>query len=261
MRSMANGRSPSRTKRDLGRDSGGFVALPWSVLDCVGYARLSHPARSMLMEFARQFVRDNNGRLLASRKYLGPRRWRSTDVIKRAKDELIAAGFIFETVIGQLPNKASWYAVTWRDLDRIAGYDAGAEQLFRRSAYLLAGSGDLTTVPLKKRDQARAKGRFVRPCHGLDSAPIVPSHGLETLPLAPSHGAIRTTFDTSPRPSHGHHLEKPSTATESNPAESISLRWRPFNPSQPTGRIPTINRLGYLWVLARQLKSRQRLAE
>jgi hypothetical protein len=36
--------------------------LPWAVLDCPAYARLSHPARDLLMEIARQFVKDNNGR-------------------------------------------------------------------------------------------------------------------------------------------------------------------------------------------------------
>jgi hypothetical protein len=62
---MANGRNNGR-KRDTSRDPGGFIALPWSVLDCPAYARLSHPARSLLVEFARQIGNDNNGRLLAS---------------------------------------------------------------------------------------------------------------------------------------------------------------------------------------------------
>ena len=34
------------------------------------------------------------------------------------------------------PNKASWFAVTWLPLDKILGYDPGAEQGFIRSAYL-----------------------------------------------------------------------------------------------------------------------------
>jgi hypothetical protein len=61
------------SKKGSGRDGGGFVALPWSVLDCPVYSGLSHPARSLLLEFARQYVRDNNGRLLASGKYLSKR--------------------------------------------------------------------------------------------------------------------------------------------------------------------------------------------
>lgn len=131
---MANGRNRGQ-KGDSGRDAGGFVALPWSVLDCPAYAGLGHPAKSLLMEVARQFVRDNNGRLLCSMAYLGQRGWKSWDVLARAKAELLAAGFIYETVKGQRPNKASWYAVTWRALDKIPGYDSGAADLFVRGAY------------------------------------------------------------------------------------------------------------------------------
>jgi len=71
---MANGRNKS-TKRDAGRMAGGFVAMPWAVLDSGAYARLSHPAKALLMELARQYVRDNNGRLLLSSAYLSKRGW------------------------------------------------------------------------------------------------------------------------------------------------------------------------------------------
>lgn len=109
--------------------------MPWSVLDCAAYVALSHPAKALLLEFARQLGKDNNGRLLASRSYLLGRGWKSADVIQRAKTELLAAEFIFETVKGQRPNRASWYAVTWRVLDRNEEYDAGTFEGFRRGAY------------------------------------------------------------------------------------------------------------------------------
>jgi len=131
---MANGRNKLR-RVDTSRDAGGFVALPWSVLDCPSYAGLSHPARALLLEIARQLVRDNNGRLLASAGHLEARGWRSRDVITRAKRELMEAGFIFETVKGQRPNRASWYAVTWMTLDRHPDFDAGALEGFQRGAY------------------------------------------------------------------------------------------------------------------------------
>lgn len=31
---MANARNPKRKGQDTSRDQGGFVALPWAVLDC-----------------------------------------------------------------------------------------------------------------------------------------------------------------------------------------------------------------------------------
>jgi len=190
---MANGRNPGR-KRDTGRDAGGFVALPWSVLDCPAYGRLSHPARSLLLEFARQFVRDNNGRLLASAAYLKGRGWNSADTIARAKRQLLEAGFIFETVKGHRPNWASWYAVTWRALDRLDGFDPGAAAAFERGAYL----------------KAPEKNAGLSPSRGVDDCPIAPCGGLGRGPPIPSHGAIRPIFEPSPTPSHGNHLEKPS---------------------------------------------------
>ncbi len=188
---MANGRNKG-SKGDTGRDSGGFIALPWTVLDCPAYARLSHPARSLLMEIARQFVRDNNGRLLASSAYLAKRGWNSSDVITRAKRELLAAGFIFETVMGHRPNKASWYAVTWRRLDRLPGYDPGANECFERGAH---------------RNSAPLKNASLRPCDGVGGPSIAPSDGVGHKPTTPSDGAISPTFTLSPTPSDGNHLE------------------------------------------------------
>ena len=186
---MANGRNRGQ-KGDSGRDAGGFVALPWSVLDCPAYARLSHPARALLFELARQFVRDNNGRLLASAAYLAKRGWKSADVITRAKRDLIEAGFVHETVKGHRPNKASWYAVTWRALDKIPGFDIGAAEMIERGAY--------------------QKNASLRPSPGVGKPSIAPSHGVESAPPTPSHGAIRGVFTAPSTPSHGNHLEMPS---------------------------------------------------
>lgn len=188
---MANKRNLK--KGDSGRDAGGFVALPWSVLDCQAYQTLSHPAKALLFEFARQWVRDNNGRLLASRAYLSKRGWGSADVIQRAKTELITAGFVHETVKGHRPNKAGWYAVTWRTLDRIPGYDVGAAETFERGAY--------------------RKNTPLIPSGGTGGASIAPSGGTERKRTVPSPGTIRPTFAPSPVPSPGHHLDKPSTGS------------------------------------------------
>lgn len=187
---MANGRSKG-SKGDSGRDSGGFVALPWTVLDCASYARLSHPARSLLWEFARQFVRDNNGRLLASSAYLKKRGWNSHAVIQRATRELVEAGFIHQTVMGHRPNKASWFAVTWRALDKLLGYDAGAAETFRRGAY--------QNAPLI-------------PSRGVERPSIAPSGGAGGRRSIPSGGSIRPVLQARSIPSHGNHLEMPSPA-------------------------------------------------
>lgn len=194
---MANRRKSKEA--GSGRDAGGFVALPWAVLDSDAWLHLSHPARSLLMELCRQYVRDNNGRLLASRAHLAKRGWKSADVIQRAKDELLKAGFIHETVKGQRPNRASWYALTFYSLDRLPGYDHGAAESFERGAY--------------------RKNASLSPSHGTESPRIVPSHGTEKPPPVPSHGTIRPQKHTCSVPSHGHHLEKPSTGTSNGTLE------------------------------------------
>ncbi|WP_175765094.1 hypothetical protein [Burkholderia ambifaria] len=120
------------------RDPGGFVAIPWTVLDSDAYQGLSHPARSLLLEIARQYHGDDNGRMIATLAHLKPRGWTSNDTIQRAKQELLDAGLIFETVKGCRPHKASWYAATWWALDKLDGYDVGVSAGFMRGAYLRA---------------------------------------------------------------------------------------------------------------------------
>lgn len=161
---MANGRSPGKS-RDTGRDPGRFVALPWTVLDSPAYLSLSAHAKALLLEVARQYHGDDNGRMLLSRKHLAPRGWRSNAMIVKAKRELLAADLIFETVKGQRPNRASWYAVTWRILDKLPGYDFGVEKAFKRGAY---------------RKNAPIKNVSLRPSNGTGEAPIAPPHGTET---------------------------------------------------------------------------------
>ena len=156
-------------------------------------------ARALLLEVARQFVRDNNGRMLLSRVYMATRGWKSMDMLNKCKAELIEAGFIFQTVQGHRPNKASWYAVTWRALDKLPGYDAGTEKCFERGAY---------------QKSQTVSGASLRPPHGTEKAVIVPPHGTDTWPTVPPHGAIRGFLGTLSVPPHGHHLEMPSTANQ-----------------------------------------------
>ena len=191
---LANGRNSGR-RVDSGREAGRFIALPVAVLDCPAYARLSMHARALLLEVARQYVGGNNGRLLLSREYMAKRGWKSNDMLTKAKRELLNGGFIHETVMGHRPNKASWYAVTWRTLDRIPGYDAGAVESFRRGAY-----NETTSI----------KNASLRPPYGTGVATIAPPHGTSNVPAVPPHGAIKPVLAHCPVPPHGHHLEMPS---------------------------------------------------
>lgn len=200
---MGLDKSRRGSKKGSGRDGGGFVALPWSVLDCPAYSLLSHPAKSLLMEFSRQFVRDNNGRLLASGKYLSKRGWKSADVIQRAKRELIEAGFIYETVKGHRPNKASWYAITWQDLDKHPKYDAGAFEGWKDAR---SGYEKSKTLKIDR----------LMPSQGVSSCVIAPSGKVKAASSSPSDGAVIANFVSLSTPSSGNHLEIPSIKVFSN---------------------------------------------
>ena len=197
-----------RQKGDSGRMAGGFVALPWVVLDCPAWQGLSHPARSLLLEVARQLNPDNNGRLLASNAYLSKRGWRSKDVIGRALRELVEVGFLHQTVQGHRPNKASWYALTWQRLSSDnRGFDNGTAETFRRGAFM---DGAPLPPPKPTREELYArwdKNASLTPSHGVEGASIAPSHGVEASAIDPSHGAIEAVLPDSPTPSHGHLLD------------------------------------------------------
>ena len=214
---MANGRNKLR-RGDAGRDAGGFVALPWAVLDSPAYAQLSMHARALLLEVARQFTRDNNGWLLLSRAYMAGRGWNSNDMLTKAKRELLDAGFIFETVKGQRPNKAARYAVTWRALDRHPGYEAGTAEAFQRGAYRLQ---DPVQMAPPAPPHGTEKNASLVPSHGPIDRPIAPPHGTERGPTVPPHGPIRGVFGALSVPPHGHLSREPSTASAAKDVQGV----------------------------------------
>lgn len=231
---MANGRNKLR-RGDAGRDAGGFVALPWVVLDCPAYAQLSMHARALLLEVARQVTRDNNGWLLLSRGYMAGRGWNSVDMLTKAKRELLGAGFIFETVKGQRPNKAARYAVTWRALDRRPGYDTGTAEAFQRGAYRLQ---DPVQIAPPVPPHGTEKNASLVPSHGPIESPIAPSHGTERAPTVPPHGTIRAHFGASSVPPHGHLSREPSTASAANGAQDVEgVQKRQANIGQGGGSV------------------------
>jgi hypothetical protein len=189
---LANGRNGSRKKFQPDRDGIQFVILPFVVLDSKNFIKLSHPAKALLLEFARQYGDGYNGRLLCSMRHLKPRGFKSSDVVTRAKKELLNAGFIHETVMGHRPNKAGWYAITWYPLDRLHGYDAGAEKSFVRSAY--------------SKNEALKITPFIPP-KGIESMTIAPSNGIDKPPHIPPSGAIKGVNGTFSIPSNGNHLD------------------------------------------------------
>lgn len=203
---MGRDRSGLR-KGDVGRVAGAFVALPLSVLDSPAYAAASHTDRALLIEIARQCVGDNNGRLLASRAYLAGRGWKSAGVIHRAVQNLLALNLIHQTVQGHRPNKASWFALTWRLLDPHPGYDPGAAATFERGSYLRA----VALQPVRRLPPRRAgKNAGLCPMAGTEMPPIGPLEGQGQAAPVPLDGPVQAPTHAPPVPFKGHHLETPS---------------------------------------------------
>jgi len=204
---------------DESREPGGYIALPWSVVDSQAYRNLSYTGKGLLIELARQYVRNNNGRLLLSQRYLVTRGWRSGDVILRAKRELLDAKLIYQTVQGHRPNKASWFALTWYTLDRLPGYDDDVVDGFRRGMYATAPLPKPTPPREALYEKWRDAGasspkkptsrKILTPAHGVESAAIAPADGVERDCVAPAHGAIRGVSSTLSTPAHGDHLDIP----------------------------------------------------
>ncbi len=110
---------------DKKRDRGGFLALPYTVLESRSYAGLSSYAVKLLLDISSQYRGDNNGDLCAAWKVMQPKGWRSETTLIKAKRELIVAGFICEMRKGHRPNLCSLYALTWIALDPSPKHDHG----------------------------------------------------------------------------------------------------------------------------------------
>ncbi len=175
---MANGRN-LRAKRDSGRDPGRFIAIPMSVLESQAYLGLSAHARALLIEVAIQCRGDDNGRLLLTEALLKKRGWRSKDTIQKSKRELLQAMLIFETVKGRRPNRASWYALTWRRLGKLHGFDPDRAEAFVQGSYR----------------------RSAAPQHGVGEVHIAPPRGVSAPSPTPQHGSM-SPIQTYPLPRH-----------------------------------------------------------
>jgi hypothetical protein len=107
------------------RPSGRFYPLPAVVLQSLAYVSLSAHAVKLLMDMLEQYRGDDNGRLICTWAHMHEKRgWKSRDTLDKARIELLTAGFLFETVKGRRPNRASWYALTFFAIDQHDDFDA-----------------------------------------------------------------------------------------------------------------------------------------
>jgi hypothetical protein len=58
------------------------------------------------MGFSREYVKDNNGRLVVSTRFLKIMGWNSSDILHRVILEFVKAELIYEAIKGHRPNNA-----------------------------------------------------------------------------------------------------------------------------------------------------------
>lgn len=171
-----------KTENSLGR----FVGLPHWVMHHAAFREASHRARALLLDVALQYTGSNNGKLVVCEKAMKPLGWNSKDGLTKAKRELVELGLLVETRRGAKPNRAAWYALSWRPLDVKDGLDISVRSY--------------VTLAARKNDP--------RPPHGgVEVAEIGPSHGVRVSPSTPQHGPMRANFDTPSTPPHGAYLD------------------------------------------------------
>lgn len=128
-------------KRDGG--GGAVLVVPHVVLNSAAYLTLSGRAIKLLNDLAMQYNTYNNGALLSSFRYMKEKRgWTSADQLAKAKAELIDKSLVVQTVQGLLPNKASWYGLTWLALDNIKGLEITVNE-WPRGSYARWQKADL----------------------------------------------------------------------------------------------------------------------
>lgn len=110
---------PKHTGR--GRENS-FLRLPHFLLESSEFAELSPTGVKLLLDVAMLYRGANNGDLELVWSKLKIRGWRSQSTIHKAKDELLATGWLVCTRHGG-KNRCSLYAITWEPIDECPGKD------------------------------------------------------------------------------------------------------------------------------------------
>lgn len=118
-----------------------------SVFESVAFTKLSPHACKLLLELVSQYRGDNNGDLTLAWSVVSKRGWRSRTTLWRCKQELIEAGFVYVTRLGQFPSTCELLALTWFPLDVSKKFDVGALAGFVPRAYLASNP---PTQPIMK---------------------------------------------------------------------------------------------------------------
>jgi hypothetical protein len=116
--------------------SGGYGAIPWSVMDSVSFKGATDKAKSLLFALMRQHNGSNNGQLHLAKKWLYNQGWTCDEGNRKACHELIERGLITQTKWGGLNMGANLFALTWYPITNYVGLDITAAS-YVKGAYSL----------------------------------------------------------------------------------------------------------------------------
>ena len=116
--------------------SGGYSAIPHSVLDSLAFTGASDKAKALLFALMRQHNGANNGRLHLSSKWLAKQGYTCPAINIKTRKELLARGLIVQTLQGGLNMGADWFALTWLEISNFVGLDLTLAT-YQRGKYLL----------------------------------------------------------------------------------------------------------------------------
>jgi hypothetical protein len=150
---------------------GGFVALPYSVLDSEAWQHCSARAAALLIELARQHNGKNNGHLHLAVNWLKTRGWKSADQIQKGKRELLERRLVVKTYQGGLGIGPDLYALTWHKITNFLRLEI-SPQNYQKGLYLTYRTQD---EPKHSRQSARRNEPV--PGNGTKADSTVPQRG------------------------------------------------------------------------------------
>ena len=112
-------RSRKRFKNRLAR--GSFITVRKDILNHSNYHSLSHRAARLLWDLFVQFNGKNNGDFSATYSDFREKGWSSNSQLIKAREELIAKGWIVISRHGGLNMGCHLYAVTWESIHECEG--------------------------------------------------------------------------------------------------------------------------------------------
>lgn len=168
-----------------------YSGIPWEVQDSTAYKGASGTATKMLFEIIRIHNGQNNGHLAVSESWLRTRGWNSSDVIHRAKNELVERNLIVKTRQGGFNMGPDWWAVTWLSISDFTGIAEFNQTTFPRGSWHW----------FKPPESERPKKNCNR--YSVIRSSATPSSGAVEGSTTPSSGAIEALLDPSTTPSSG----------------------------------------------------------